>query len=326
MKKKKGFTLVELLAVIVILAVILIIAVPRISEVINNSKKASFEATAKTIASQAEKKYMENEVLGNTGSFECSDVVKINTSDYASCTITFDTNGNATVTLNGSGKFAGLTIKNATKNSATATELTAANSKYFSYYEFEKNVEVIDQSKCVAYFKNIFGSDDSATTLCNGGVKDGLTLTEAITNGYIPASDYETAGLKVTNGSNVVITGYNTEGGLDVVIPSIIDGKTVVAIAIGAFKDKEIKSVVIPNSVTNIGDTAFSGNQLTSIVIPSSVTYIGHMAFAYNQINEITFPTTAITIYDRTFYGNPITNSGTYTYPDNVTVIMPAPN
>ena len=59
MKKIKGFTLVELLAVIVILAVILIIAMPKISDVISNSKKASLEATAKTVASQAEKKLME---------------------------------------------------------------------------------------------------------------------------------------------------------------------------------------------------------------------------------------------------------------------------
>ena len=38
MKKKRGFTLVELLAVIVILAVILIIAMTKISDVIKNSK------------------------------------------------------------------------------------------------------------------------------------------------------------------------------------------------------------------------------------------------------------------------------------------------
>ena len=41
MKKKKGFTLVELLAVIVILAVILIIAMPKISDVLKNSQEAS---------------------------------------------------------------------------------------------------------------------------------------------------------------------------------------------------------------------------------------------------------------------------------------------
>ena len=53
MKKKNGFTLVELLAVIVILAIILVIAVPKITDTIKNSKKASFESSAKTIAAQA---------------------------------------------------------------------------------------------------------------------------------------------------------------------------------------------------------------------------------------------------------------------------------
>ena len=107
MKKKKGFTLVELLAVIVILAIILIIAMPKISEVIKKTRLSSLEATAKMIINSAEKKYTENQVLEQGTNIGCSDVAKLNENDYGKCKITFDDKGNATVTINGKkdGKF-----------------------------------------------------------------------------------------------------------------------------------------------------------------------------------------------------------------------------
>ena len=51
---KNGFTLVELLAVIVILAIILVIAVPQIMNVIKDTTKASLESSAKMVAAQVE--------------------------------------------------------------------------------------------------------------------------------------------------------------------------------------------------------------------------------------------------------------------------------
>ena len=49
MKKEKGFTLIELLAVIVILAILMVIAVPKILNVIENSKKSAAESSIKLV-------------------------------------------------------------------------------------------------------------------------------------------------------------------------------------------------------------------------------------------------------------------------------------
>ena len=58
--KKKGFTLVELLAVIVILAVILTIAVPAVKKTVDSAKKKSAENDAVMIKNIAEKYYTRN--------------------------------------------------------------------------------------------------------------------------------------------------------------------------------------------------------------------------------------------------------------------------
>ena len=366
MKKKRGFTLVELLAVIVILAVILIIAMPKISDVIKNSKESSLETTAKLIASQAEKKYTENQVLDGSSTIKCSDVVKLNENDYGPCKITFDDKGNAKVSIVGKGKFAGLQVVDGTKDSAKASVKedvveTAAN--YFSYEEVEGgisitgyqiglNVEVEDVNKCTSYFQTMGITEEQATTLCNGNALDNdMTLKDAVKQGIIPSSDYESAGLKET---------YENGGGTDVVIPSQIDGKTVVAIgdyafttrgviptltaynndykvsllsydsnnnyvvkplASGGVKGLGITSVIIPNTVTSIGGHAFEGNNLINVEIPSSITGIGDYAFANNKITSITFPDTLITFGCRVFEGNPIMEDGSYSFPSNVTEV-----
>ena len=116
MKKRNAFTLIELLAVIVILAVILVIAIPRILDVIETSKKDSFKNAAQLIADSAEKKKVSDKLLGKDEEITCKDVAKINDEDYASCIITFDSDGIAKVSILGRGKFDGLKVCNATKN------------------------------------------------------------------------------------------------------------------------------------------------------------------------------------------------------------------
>ena len=123
-EKKNAFTLIELLAVIVILAVILVIAIPRILDVIETSKKDSFKNAAQLIADSAEKKKVSDKLLGKDESITCKDVAKISDEDYASCIISFDSEGNAKVSITGKGKFDGLKITNGTKENAEVKEIT----------------------------------------------------------------------------------------------------------------------------------------------------------------------------------------------------------
>ena len=398
MKKKKGFTLVELLAVIVILAVILVIAVPQIMSVIESARKGSIESTAKLIAEGAEREYTNRKILGKDTNIECSDVSSMNSNDYGTCVISFDNRGKATVSITGKGKFEGYTCNgNSINMECIKGESFPTDAQYFSYKDTSVIGEVIikDKDKCVSYITSSDFVDtikDNANTICSGN--DFWLLKELVQQETIPSSDYEASGLEVTYIDGLFITGYligdvddvvvkdkdkcvaafqsegvteedaNTVcsggavngitlkdsviqsnlsfsyyellgleakfkngGGLDVVIPSEIDGKKVVGIGKLAFTTNGvtptninntkkvlasclynsksetiatqlhkptaptglgITSVVIPSTVKSIGAGAFYGNQLTEVIIPSSVIGIDKLAFAGNKGITIT--------------------------------------
>ena len=63
---KKGFTLVELLAVIAILAILVILALPNVLEMFNRAKKEIFLTEAKTIYKEVSKKYISENMKGNS--------------------------------------------------------------------------------------------------------------------------------------------------------------------------------------------------------------------------------------------------------------------
>ena len=65
MKKRNGFTLVELLAVIVVLAIIMIIAIPSVLNVMNSARKSSFAIYVKKVVNAVQTQYAYDSNLGD---------------------------------------------------------------------------------------------------------------------------------------------------------------------------------------------------------------------------------------------------------------------
>ena len=101
MKNKRGFTLVELLAVIAILAILVIIALPNVIEMFNNAKKSSFLTEAKSVFSESSKKFLSDGISSsNSNGIYCrSNTDSLNPLDLSGRKINYyirtDRSGNA---------------------------------------------------------------------------------------------------------------------------------------------------------------------------------------------------------------------------------------
>ena len=287
-----------MLAVIVILAIIVVIATPIITGIIEDSKKASFERSAEGVVEAT--KFDIPEKLTDSGytyEFENGEIdlgenVKVNNAKNLSGTIKYNKDGEVSYAIHND-KWC-VVKKN---NETTTTEYedgkcvleTSTMASAFTYIDNVESFEAGDN--CVSYFQtNNYMSEENATKYCNNEKVYGSTLQEVLNKGAGNLEELKTNNVikNVVMNDAITITDYDMNiGGIDVVIPSTIDGKTVVAVGANAFKGKGIISVIIPNTITNIADAAFRDNQLTSVVIPNSVVEIGIGVFFNNQLTSV---------------------------------------
>ena len=107
----KAFTLVELLAVIIILAIILAIAIPRISSIIESDERSSFVSSSKLLIKAVQSKLLEDNNFDITTINKSNIKTLLNIPDdsYDYVSFKYDTNGKVYINVKGRDKWDGLT-------------------------------------------------------------------------------------------------------------------------------------------------------------------------------------------------------------------------
>lgn len=121
--KNKGFTLVELLAVITVLGLLLTLAVPKMQSIIGDSKKKTFLGEAQAVYRTAKMKALDLANEGNGGIIDSKGSTKLdmkgNKLDYCvivdeTATITRITVSNGTYIVSGDSNFMSLDVTSVT--------------------------------------------------------------------------------------------------------------------------------------------------------------------------------------------------------------------
>jgi surface protein len=175
------------------------------------------------------------------------------------------------------------------------------DSMFYGCSNFDQDVSMWDISSLVSAYEFLEGSsfstqnynlllvgweaqDTSDVLLSMGNVKYSRGAPEAardamISRGWIimDGGAEATPEQYFTFDSNTgAITDYDTNGGLNVVIPSTIDGVPVTAIGPFAFSNKGLVSIELPEGITTIDTSGLALNPgITSIQLPTTLTTLG---------------------------------------------------
>ncbi len=121
--RRKGFTLVELLAVIAILALLVIITLPNVLSLFNNSKKNAFLVQARNTANVVQEQLF----TSNDKTFDCNKI--LTGQKFKECDAALDNNNQLSVDLVGSGAFENFVMFDVTPNPSSGTFADLSNLK-----------------------------------------------------------------------------------------------------------------------------------------------------------------------------------------------------
>lgn len=322
--KKKGFTLVELLAVIVILAIIMVITVPTVLGSISEAKKSAFNTVGETMKKYLKDNYNNCKLnIGNLASYDkeifneqCQIRTEKNPEDLSRALIKnsgYSEKDIKEVEISqlGDGDFGVLVIPDKDGNFG----------EFNTYIEgtYEGNCWTIEPIDNGEYEFTEFHGINKET----GNIIESCGVT---TEGeeYIITIPSKYNGVSIsTLGSKLFFESYEKEESFyrNIKEINIAEGITTIAegndgytesgeyFPAGTFANVGINApdgliVNLPNSLTKIGNGAFANSGLNSITIPSGVKEIEDYIFMSTQLDSITIPSGVQRIGDYAFFDN----------------------
>ena len=302
LNNKKGFTLVELLAVIVIMAILLMIAIPAISSILYDSRSKLYVQDALTYVGTAKQLVIDQTFT--IDDFDTTYYIHINNlTEESKIRSPFSEwlDAYVVVTLNEDG----------TKDYYWVSCDKAGWKIDLKEYQLLNQKDVYNGKKYVNNRQPVNGRSkiviiDKDGYLTETTPRLGITETEA----------KECFSFRNTSDTEAELTYYNKDCGTDVVIPAMIGDREVTSIYNYTFRNMGLTSVYIPDTIKTIGTEAFRQNSLTILHIPSSVTNIGSWSFKNNNLKVLTIDEGIKVIGPNAFQFNQLTEA---VIPDSVT-------
>ncbi|NLV90539.1 MAG: leucine-rich repeat protein, partial [Tenericutes bacterium] len=281
MSGNKGYTLVEVLAVLILLAIIFSIATPRMLDSIDESKKAAFKVSSNSIMNQLQKTYAKGEIeVPSSGKL-----------------YVIENNAFVGESININGVLPDSGIIHISKDGEVVFSLYKED--YCAVKDIGQDTITVSNN----YAACIINIPQPVSQDCFSRVDDGVQVT---------ITDYDNSCPK-----NVIIP--DTLDGLPVRIiapmafygnqlTSVVLPSTLKIIRQQSFQGNLFTKLVIPNGVTTIEIWAFIYGRIIDLVIADSVTNIGFRAFENNNIKTIKFSSNLSEIREEVFAHNDIEN------------------